>query len=357
MKVIFGCEMYMIDDEAPMITNPKDKKIDEEEFVVFDIETTGLNSHTNKIIEIGAVKIKAGRIIDRYSQLINPGIAIPYHITEITSITNEQVANQPKIDEVIGKFVEFIGDAVLVAHNAPFDMGFIKRDIKEYLNIDLESSVIDTLQMARDLFPDFKKYGLGDLNKALGLALEKHHRAVDDSQATANMFIIFLEKYKEKGIEYLKDINKGFEVNVKKQSLKNIMVQVKTQEGLKNMYKFRKGELLGNLEKKNVILVDEGCESGLTALTCIKTLVSLNAKAIFYATPVIGSDNADEIAMLVDGIYAVHKIRDFVNVDFYYKEKTLSSAEEIMQILNKCPLYLPFHETNKNKEKINAVQN
>ena len=237
MKVIFGCEMYMIDDEALMITNPKDKKIDEEEFVVFDIETTGLNSHTNKIIEIGAVKIKAGRIIDRYSQLINPGISIPYHITEITSITNEQVANQPKIDEVIGKFVEFIGDAVLVAHNAPFDMGFIKRDIKEYLNIDLESSVIDTLQMARDLFPDFKKYGLGDLNKALGLALEKHHRAVDDSQATANMFIIFLEKYKEKGVEYLKDINKGFEVNVKKQSLKNIMVQVKTQEGLKNMYK------------------------------------------------------------------------------------------------------------------------
>ena len=237
MKAIFGCEMYMIDDEAPMVTNPKDKKIDEEEFVVFDIETTGLNSHTNEIIEIGAVKIKAGRIVDRYSQLINPGRPIPYHITEITSITDEQVANEPKIDKVIGKFVDFIGDAVLVAHNAPFDMGFIKRDIKKYLNIDLECSVIDTLQMARDLFPDLKKYGLGDLNKTLGLALEKHHRAVDDSQATANMFIIFLDKYKEKGLEYIKDINVGFEVNVKKQSLKNIMVLVKTQDGLKNMYK------------------------------------------------------------------------------------------------------------------------
>ena len=237
MKAIFGCEMYMIDDEAPMVTNPKDKKIDEEEFVVFDIETTGLNSHTNEIIEIGAVKIKAGRIVDRYSQLINPGRPIPYHITEITSITDEQVANEPKIDEVIGKFVDFIGDAVLVAHNAPFDMGFIKRDIKKYLNIDLQSSVIDTLQMARDLFPDLKKYGLGDLNKTLGLALEKHHRAVDDSQATANMFIIFLDKYKEKGLEYIKDINVGFEVNVKKQSLKNVMVLVKTQAGLKNMYR------------------------------------------------------------------------------------------------------------------------
>ena len=237
MKAIFGCEMYMIDDKAPMVTNPKDKKIDEEEFVVFDIETTGLNSHSNEIIEIGAVKIKAGRIVDRYSQLINPGRPIPYHITEITSITDEQVANEPKIDEVIGKFVDFVGDAVLVAHNAPFDMGFIKRDVKKYLNIDLQSSVIDTLQMARDLFPDLKKYGLGDLNKTLGLALEKHHRAVDDSQATANMFIIFLDKYKEKGLEYIKDINVGFEVNVKKQSLKNIMVLVKTQDGLKNMYK------------------------------------------------------------------------------------------------------------------------
>jgi len=237
MKAIFGCEMYMIDDEAPMVTNPKDKKIDEEEFVVFDIETTGLNSHTNEIIEIGAVKIKAGRIVDRYSQLINPGRPIPYHITEITSITDEQVANEPKIDEVIGKFVDFVGDAVLVAHNAPFDMGFIKRDIKKYLNIDYQCSVIDTLQMARDLFPDLKKYGLGDLNKTLGLALEKHHRAVDDSQATANMFIIFLEKYKEKGLEYMKDINTGFEVNVRKQSLKNIMVLVKTQAGLKNMYR------------------------------------------------------------------------------------------------------------------------
>ena len=237
MKAIFGCEMYMIDDEAPMVTNPKDKKIDDEEFVVFDIETTGLNSHTNEIIEIGAVKIKAGRIVDRYSQLINPGRPIPYHITEITSITNEQVANEPKIDKVIGKFVDFVGDAVLVAHNAPFDMGFIKRDIKKYLNIDYQCSVIDTLQMARDLFPDLKKYGLGDLNKTLGLALEKHHRAVDDSQATANMFIIFLEKYKEKGLEYMKDINTGFEVNVRKQSLKNIMVLVKTQAGLKNMYR------------------------------------------------------------------------------------------------------------------------
>ena len=236
-KTIFGCEMYMVDDLQPMITNPSDKKISDEEFVVFDIETLGLNSHTNEIIEIGAVKIKGGRVTDRYSQLINPGRPIPYHISEITSITDDQVADKPKIDQVIGEFVKFVGDAVLVAHNAPFDMGFIKRDVKKYLNIDYKCSVIDTLQMARDLFPDLKRFGLGDLNKALGLSLEKHHRAVDDSQATANMFIIFLDKYKEKGIEYVKDINTAFEVNVKKQALKNVMVLVKNQVGLKNIYK------------------------------------------------------------------------------------------------------------------------
>ena len=116
-------------------------------------------------------------------------------------------------------------------------LGFIKRDVAKYMNIDFNPSVIDTLQMARDLFPDFKRFGLADMNKALGLSLEKHHRAIDDSQATANMFIIFLEKYKEKGIEKLSEINGAFSLNFKKQSFKNIIVLVKNQQGLKNLYR------------------------------------------------------------------------------------------------------------------------
>ncbi|MDA3045759.1 phosphoribosyltransferase family protein [Campylobacter sp. VBCF_06 NA8] len=130
---------------------------------------------------------------------------------------------------------------------------------------------------------------------------------------------------------------------------------------LKNVYKFRKGALLPDLARKNVILVDEGCESGLTTMTCIKTLIKLNAKTIFYATPVISTDNAQEIEAAVDGLYAVHKIKDFVNVDFYYKEKKEEKAEDIMQILNNCEFYLPFHkekniDKNENKESNNAVQ-
>lgn len=237
IKIIFGCEMYMVDDEAEMITNPKNLSIDEEEFVIFDIETLGLNSHKNEIIEIGAVKIKAGRTIERFSELVNPMKKVPAHITEITSITDAMLADKPTIDIVIKKFVDFIGSAVLVAHNAPFDMGFIKRDIKKYLKIDFKPSVIDTLQMARDLFPELKRFGLADMNKALGLSLEKHHRAVDDSQATANMFIIFLDKYKEKGIKNLSEINGAFPINIEKQGIRNIVVLVKNQVGLKNMYR------------------------------------------------------------------------------------------------------------------------
>ena len=130
---------------------------------------------------------------------------------------------------------------------------------------------------------------------------------------------------------------------------------------LKNVYKFRKGALLPDLARKNIILVDEGCESGLTTLTCIKTLVKLNAKTILYATPIISTDVAGEIELMVDGLYAVHKIRDFVDVDFYYKEKKEENADEIMEILNDCKFYLPFHkekniDKNENKEKENAVQ-
>ena len=235
-KVILGCEMYMVDDEKPMVKNPKDKLIEDETFIVFDLETFGLNSHEHPIIEIGAIKVQGTRIVDSFSQLINPGMPIPEKIQEITSITNSMVSNMPTIEEVLPKFLEFAGDATMVAHNARFDMSFIRRECKRIMGIDYDPSVIDTLQMARDVMPDLKGYGLGSLTKKLGVALENHHRAVDDSQATAGMFIIFLEKYLEKGIKNIKDINGGFPLNIQKQDTSNVIVLVKNLTGLKNMY-------------------------------------------------------------------------------------------------------------------------
>ncbi|MEG0398583.1 MAG: exonuclease domain-containing protein, partial [Cetobacterium sp.] len=205
--------------------------------VVFDLETLGLNSHKNEIIEIGAVKLQGTRIVERYSQLINPGKPIPKKITEITGITDDMVVGMPSIEEILPKFMEFVGDSTLVAHNSTFDMSFIRRDVKRIMGIDYEPSVIDTLKMARDLFPALRGYGLKAITKHLGVSLENHHRAVDDSQATANMFIVFLEKYLENGAVKLSDMTNNFALNYQKQDTKNVIVLVKDKIGLKNMYK------------------------------------------------------------------------------------------------------------------------
>jgi DNA polymerase-3 subunit alpha (Gram-positive type) len=237
IKVILGSELYMVDDISDIVTNSDNRLIAEEVYTVFDLETTGLNGHSNEIIEIGAIKLSGSRIVDKYSAFVKPERKIPKKITELTGISSDMVENAQSIEEVLPKFLEFIGDSTLVAHNAPFDMSFIVRETKRILNKEINNPVIDTLRMARDVLPNIKSYGLKVLTKHLGVALESHHRAVDDSQATANMFLIFLEKYIEKGAITLKDMNSTFPVNIQKQSTSNIMVLVKDKIGLKNMYK------------------------------------------------------------------------------------------------------------------------
>ncbi|MBP6322399.1 MAG: PolC-type DNA polymerase III [Fusobacteriaceae bacterium] len=250
IKVILGCEMCMVDDTKPMIKNPKNIEIEEETYVVFDLETTGLNAHRNEIIEIGAIKLKGTRIVDRYSTFVKPEGRIPKKIQELTGISELDVSNAKTIEEILPEFLEFAGDATLVAHNAAFDMSFIVRDAKRILNKKIENSVIDTLQMAKDLYPTLKNYGLKTVTKFLGVALESHHRAVDDSQATANMFIVFLEKYLENNIKLLSEINGAFKINVQRQETKNVMILVKDLVGLKNIYKIVSDAHLINFGEK-----------------------------------------------------------------------------------------------------------
>ncbi|MGL4392453.1 MAG: PolC-type DNA polymerase III [Fusobacteriaceae bacterium] len=237
IKVLLGCEMYMVDDTQPMVRDSKDKLIEEEIFVVFDLETTGLNSHKNEIIEIGAVKLKGTRIIDRFSEFVKPAGMLPDKITELTGITDRMIENAKNIEDVLPRFMDFAGDATFVAHNSAFDMSFIRRDCEKILSKKISNPVIDTLQMARDLFPNQKAFGLEKMTKFLGVELDSHHRAVDDSQATANIFIIFLGKYLENGITNLKDIDGGFPINIQKQETKNVIIFAKNNEGLKNLYK------------------------------------------------------------------------------------------------------------------------
>lgn len=236
-KAILGCEMYMVDDTLPMVRDCKTGAIEDTTFVVFDLETFGLNSHKNEIIEIGAIKLKGTRIVDTFSSFVNPNKIIPKRISELTHITQDMVDNAPTIEDVLPKFLEFTKDAVMVAHNSAFDMGFIRRDAKKYMGIDYKPPIIDTLQMARDLYPDLKGYNLDRLNKTFKLSLENHHRAIDDAQSTAKLFIMFLEKYIENGVVNVEDMNGAFPLNIQKQATRNIMVIAKNLTGLQNLYR------------------------------------------------------------------------------------------------------------------------
>ena len=236
-KAILGCEMYMVDDTLPMVRDCKTGAIEDTTFVVFDLETFGLNSHKNEIIEIGAIKLKGTRIVDTFSSFVNPNKIIPKRISELTHITQDMVDNAPTIEDVLPKFLEFTKDAVMVAHNSDFDMGFIRRDAKKYMGIDYKPPIIDTLQMARDLYPDLKGYNLDRLNKTFKLSLENHHRAIDDAQSTAKLFIMFLEKYIENGVVNVEDMNGAFPLNIQKQATRNIVVIAKNLTGLQNLYR------------------------------------------------------------------------------------------------------------------------
>lgn len=186
IKVIYGTEAYLIDDLACIVQNPQDKTLDDN-FVVFDLETTGISKDKNKIIEIGAVKISGGKIVDRFSTLVNPHLKLPPKIVELVHITDEMLVDAPDIKDVFPMFAKFISGCILVAHNADFDAGFINRVAKDF-DIELDNCVLDTLGLSRILLPHLPRHKLNFVAEHLNVKLEHHHRAVDDAEATAHIF-------------------------------------------------------------------------------------------------------------------------------------------------------------------------
>jgi len=204
-KVIYGVEAYLVDDLKDIVEHSKGQSLDDT-YVVFDIETTGFSPEKNKIIEIGAVKVVAGQITDRFSQFVNPEVPIPYEIEELTSIRDDMVMDAPKIEEVLTKFMQFCEGAVMVAHNAAFDMSFIKKNCDRQ-GLPCEFTVADTVAMARYLMPQLNRFKLDTIAKALNIVLANHHRAVDDAGCTAEIFIKFIAMLRERGIEDLDALN------------------------------------------------------------------------------------------------------------------------------------------------------
>ncbi|MDE6904394.1 MAG: PolC-type DNA polymerase III [Lachnospiraceae bacterium] len=201
-KIIYGVEGYLVDDLKSMVENEKGQSLSDT-YVVFDLETTGFSSNVNKIIEIGAVKVENGSLTERFSAFVNPGVPIPFEIENLTGISDDMVIHEEPVEQVLPRFMEFCGDAVMVAHNADFDMSFIKHNCRE-LGIEKDFTVLDTVALARMLLPGLNRFKLDTVAKALGISLQNHHRAVDDAGCTAEIFVKFIQMLKDRGIENLK---------------------------------------------------------------------------------------------------------------------------------------------------------
>ncbi len=204
-KIIYGVEAYLVDDLKEIVTGDAGQDLDAD-FVVFDIETTGFSPVNNRIIEIGAVKVQHGEIRERFSSFVNPDVPIPFEIEKLTGINDSMVMEAPMIDKVLPQFLDFCKDCVLVAHNAGFDMSFIMENCRR-LGYPDQFTYVDTVGIARILLPNQAKHTLDAVAKTMGVSLENHHRAVDDAEATAHIFVKFIPRLRENGAENLRQVN------------------------------------------------------------------------------------------------------------------------------------------------------
>ena len=237
-KIIYGVEGYLIDDLQEIVTRCREQTM-EHTFVVFDIETTGLSAQKNRVIEIGAVKVQGGRIVDRFSTFVDPGAPIPFEIEKLTHISDAMVMGSPGIETALPQFLSFAGDAVMVAHNASFDMGFMEHNAR-LLGLTFDNTYVDTVGLARVLLPQLSRYKLDTVAKALNVSLEHHHRAVDDAETTAEIFLRFGAQLKTMEVETLAQLNELSHLSddaLKKLKSHHIIILAKNDTGRTNLYR------------------------------------------------------------------------------------------------------------------------
>ena len=267
MKVIYGVEAYLAPDNTKSVYNNKVQEIDTT-YCVLDLETTGFSAKTEKITEIGIMKVKNGEVIDEFSCFVNPEKHIPQRVSEVTNITDDMVKDAKTIKDVFPDVLEFLGDpnnTVIVAHNANFDVGFLKQNAIN-LGYKFDYTYLDTLSLAKDLFPNYKKYKLGKIAENLGIKVEVAHRALDDVDTTVKVFRVMMDMLKEKGAKTVADIDQlAADEETKKEEYKKLktyhaIILAKNYVGLRNLYRlvslshlhyfYRKPRILKSLYKK-----------------------------------------------------------------------------------------------------------
>ncbi len=332
MKVIYGVEAYLVPDENSIVTNAKGQDIDTT-YCVLDLETTGFSATTERITEVGIMKVKNGEVIDQLGEFVNPEKHIPERVTQVTNITDDMVKDAPTIEEMFPRILEFIEGSVLVAHNASFDIGFLKQNAQR-LGYEFDYTYIDTLAMARALFPDFKKYKLGKIAENLGIKVEVAHRALDDVDTTVKVLKVMMEEIKKRGAEKVKDINTvSIDEQAKKEEYKKLkpyhaIILAKNYVGLKNLYKlvsyshlnyfYRKPRILKSLYKQysEGLILGSACEAGELY------------QAIELGKP---DDEIEEIAESYDYL----EIQPIGNNEFLVRNGIVANEEELRDINRK----------------------
>lgn len=279
MKVIYGVEAYLVPDKEKSVKNPRGQVLEDATYCVLDLETTGISITTEKITEVGIMKVKNGEIIDEFEIFVNPEKPIPQRVVEVTNITDEMVKDAETIDKVFPKILEFVGDSIIVAHNASFDVGFLKHNAK-LLGYEFNNTYIDTLPLAKDLFPDLKKYKLGKIADSLGIEVDVAHRALADVDTTVKVFNVMLKKLKDKGINTVDEIDSATKDSeaqkeeFKKQRSYHAIILAKNYVGLRNLYKlvsishlnyfYKNPRILKSIYKKysEGLILGSACEAG-----------------------------------------------------------------------------------------------
>ena len=276
IKILYGVEVNLVDDGVPIAYNDADRILADDTYVVFDFETTGLSAVYDTIIELAAVKMKDGEIIDRFESFANPHHKLSATTIDLTGITDDLVENAPEVPEVLERFREWAGDGILVAHNASFDMGFLNIGYKQMGQSKASNPVIDTLELGRFLYPEFKNHRLNTLCKKFDIELTQHHRAIYDAEATGYLLLRMLKDATEKGITNHNQLNdnmgKGNAYQRSRPHHCTLLTQ--TQDGLKNLFKLISVAHINyfyrvprvprsQLQKyREGILVGSGCDKG-----------------------------------------------------------------------------------------------
>ena len=340
-KIIYGLEGYFVDDLKEVVKNSQNQNL-KETYVVFDLETTGFSPSQNRIIEIGAVKVKNGEIVDRFSQFVNPKEPIPFKIENLTGINDNMVINEPEISEVLPKFLDFCEGAIMVAHNAEFDMSFIEKNA-QLLNLPCEFTVVDTVAISRILLPELGKHKLNNIAKHLGISLENHHRAVDDAEATAEIFLRFIEMLEEKEIctlDQLNELGKSSPDAIKKATAYHGIILVKNEVGRVNLYRLISASHLDYFNRRPRIpksLINKYREGLILGSAC-------EAGELYQA--ILREQGEEEIARLVN-FYDYLEIQPLGNNKFMIASDKvpIENMEQLMEINRKiCRLGEQFQK-------------